>query len=326
MGRKTKISYIDSSINPVMGCTGCALYSPDPKENHCYAATLINRYRGLKGWPESFTEPEVFDHRIPQALNWPDLTGKGCEDKPWLNSYPRIVFVNDLGDGFCPDVDPHEWLTPYLERMANSPHIWLLLTKWPHRMAWYFNEEIGCVPKNFWLGTTVTYRGDGWRVEALMELDAVLWISVEPMLGEVSIGGRCRNCGSYWSKSDLLHSEGHCLTSEDCGTDEDIETVDWVVAGGESGPNARPTDSAWARRLAHQCKLGNIPFFYKQWGEWLPNDQLDGLSVAYRMGAYDCHHWTLGRASFRVGKHAAGRLLDGREWSEMPAIEQRTLF
>lgn len=116
MAIKTGVPFADSSCNPIMGCTGCELY-PD----HCYAAKLCTRYAGQKGWPKSFNEPEHFPGRIEKALKWSDLTGKPRADKPWLNNYPRIIFVNDMSDGFCPDVNPNEWLLPHLPAIAESP-------------------------------------------------------------------------------------------------------------------------------------------------------------------------------------------------------------
>jgi protein gp37 len=294
-----------------MGCTGCALFSPDPARNHCYAATLINRYQGRKGWPSSFTEPEVFDHRIPQALNWSDLTGENRPDKPWLNGYPRIVFVNDLSDGFCPDVDPHEWLTPHLERMAKSPHIWLLLTKWPERMSWYFNKEVGEVPRNFWLGTTVTGPSDEWRVRVLMDVSwgVTTWISVEPLLGPLDIG----RLFVPWGESPF---------------------PSWVAAGGESGANARPTHPEWALSLRDQCQEAGVPFLWKQWGTWLPypgegvygsgwsDDELEEYPSTWLTNAGEQLDGFLGGSSthkmFNVGKKVSGRVLDGRLWNGMP--------
>ena len=88
MGKHTGIEWADCSTNPIMGCSGCELYNPNPTLNHCYAATLCNRYAGRPGWPASFTTPEHFPGRIEKALKWPDLTGTDRPDKPWLNGYP----------------------------------------------------------------------------------------------------------------------------------------------------------------------------------------------------------------------------------------------
>jgi len=112
MGIKTNIEYCDSTINPIVGCEGCELWAagrPD-EEQHCYAATLCKRWAGKKGWPAAFDQPEYFPGRMEQALGWPDLTGKERADKPWLNGYPRLIFLNDLSDTFNSDPEPIEWL------------------------------------------------------------------------------------------------------------------------------------------------------------------------------------------------------------------------
>lgn len=82
------------------------------------------------------------------------------------------------------------------------------------------------------------------------------------------------------------------------------ERVDWVIVGGESGPNARPIHLAWAQSIRDQCQTAGVQFFFKQWGEW----------------AYDGDLPDGGERFVKVGKHAAGRLLDGREWNEYPAV------
>jgi protein gp37 len=302
-----------------MGCTGCDLYHDDPDRNHCYAASLARRWGGKKGWPESFTFPEIFDYRIPQALSWPDLTGEDRPGKPWLNGYPRVVFVNDLGDGFCPDVDPDEWLTPHLEDMAASPHVWLLLTKWPGRMAAYF-DEIGKVPLNLWPGTTVTRQRDTWRVVDLFDLPdyATTWVSAEPLLGSVDLQNvvvdKSADGNDYML--DALSGRGWFkVTCIDGNMHEPHPRggVSWVVGGGESGRNARPTDPEWARALRDQCRDAEIPWFWKQWGPFLHTSQaVPGVHYAERQPPSGDHFLKC------ADKYAAGRLLDGREHSGMP--------
>lgn len=246
MGSKTKIEYCDSTINPVMGCPGCELY-PD----HCYAAALCNRYAGRKGWPEQFNQPEHFPHRLPQALGWPDLTGRNRPDKPWLNGRPRIVFVNDLGDGFAPGVDPDEWLTPHIEAMRNSPHVWLFLTKWPERMVTYFKDKPFMT--NAWLGTTVTSWHTLARAERLKMAwgQGNLWLSAEPLLGPLNL--------EQWDPPI-------------------ISCFDWIAAGGESGAGARLSHADWFREIRDTCQIYSIPFFFKQWGGLYKHDhrKLDG--------------------------------------------------
>ena len=120
MGRKTTIPWCDSSVNPVVGCDGCELHHAGVEESHCYAARLVARYAGRPGWPASFDKPAIFAGRIEQACRWSNLTGKDRPDKPWLNGYPRTIFLGDLGDAFTESL-PADWLTPYLVPMARAP-------------------------------------------------------------------------------------------------------------------------------------------------------------------------------------------------------------
>lgn len=312
MGKETKILYCDSSDNPVVGCSGCELYSDDPAKNRCYASTLVRRYAGCKGWPKSFNEPAYFDHRIPQALSWKDLTGTDRPGKPWLNGYPRIIFVNDLSDGFCPGgVAPETWLEPHLAAMAKSPHIWMLLTKWPGRMRKFFDNHP--IPDNFWLGTSVLRQSNMWRVDQLLQMDAkVRFVSAEPLLGALDFS---QNGGPL----DVARIYG----------------VNWVAAGGESGTNARPMHPGWIRSLRDQCIDSGTPFCLKQWGEWVPNLPEAGYhnppNSGERWGTVDIEGnwfpfttaWTGDRGKYewpmvKAGKHKAGRSLDGQLWNQMP--------
>ena len=103
--------------------------------------------------------------------------------------------------------------------------------------------------------------------------------------------------------------------------------LDWVICGGESGPGARPMHPNDTRSLRDQCQGAGVPFFFKQWGEWLHESQMSsgkvlGAILRIELGLpgapRDSYEWPDGTISYRVGKKAAGRLLDGREWNEMP--------
>jgi len=99
---------------------------------------------------------------------------------------------------------------------------------------------------------------------------------------------------------------------------EDTPSLDWVIAGGESGPGARPMHPDWARSLRDQCAAAGVPFFFKQWGEWLPDRQSFDPEPYWR--ASTGHRFPDGSVAARVGKSRAGRLLDGREHSEFPGV------
>ena len=178
MGSKTKIEYCDSTGNLMAGCQGCELYNPSwpDEKNTCYAERITRIYAGNRGWPERFNKPAIFSKRIDQILSWSDLTGTDREDKPWLNGLPRIVFLNDMGDMFTESL-PLDWFNAFADKLADSPHIYLLLTKRPSRMAKYFNEKYWTyrngVPDNFWLGTSITQYSTLQRLNHLEKLAGV---------------------------------------------------------------------------------------------------------------------------------------------------------
>jgi protein gp37 len=184
-------------------------------------------------------------------------------------------------------------LAPLRERLwkliAETPALdWLLLTKRPERalksVPWGAKW-----PANVWAG--VTAENQRWalkRIPLLLDLPAaVRFLSCEPLLGPLDLG--------TW------------LTG--------ARRVDWVIAGGESGHNARPMNPEWARQLRNQCLAASVPFHFKQWGHWRPD--YPAAAPARRRVVVE---GVGGRVVtlVQLGKHAAGRDLDGRTWDELP--------
>jgi protein gp37 len=257
MGAKTNIDWCDSTINPVMGCDGCELHGPACELDSCYAAALVGRYAGLPGWPKSFDKPEFFEGRIEKACRWSDLTGTERKDKPWLNGYPRTIFLCDLADPFTESA-PQYWLGPYLARMARAPHIWIICTKRPARMRQFF-ERWGC-PPNFWLLTTVTSLATVGRIEELLRIpDAtVRGVSLEPLLCPLDL----RHINLRGDLLDALYGE---VYSEESGCIRELlPWLAWVIVGGESGAGARHMQPHWAAEIREDCWATGTAFFMKQ--------------------------------------------------------------
>ena len=229
-------------------------------------------------------------------------------------------FIMDMGDMFHPDI-PWEMITRVFNSMACTPWVtFQVLTKRPGRMA-YFAEHFGADtgvgwkqewPPNIWAGTSVESQKYAPRLDCLARVPAkVRFVSVEPMLGPVDL--------RKW------------LNPKITGIWVEDSVLSWVIAGGESGPGARPMHLDWARRLRDDCQAACVPFFFKQWGAWAPfqdNGPLPphcwyvGLDGNVRAGdAESASDWCMGK----VGKKAAGALLDGREWREMPQVMGRDL-
>jgi protein gp37 len=171
------------------------------------------------------------------------------------------------------------------ELIEKTPHLdWLLLTKRPERILatapWSDSW-----PLNVWVGTTVEdQKCADKRLQHLARVPAaVRFISAEPLLGQLDI--------ERW-----------------LGT-----SIDWVITGGESGPHARPSSPSWFRSLLIQCMQADVPFHFKQWGDWAPGQGIN--LAAARKNAREVQDGTL---MLRMGKKAAGRLLDGETWDGLP--------
>lgn len=188
------------------------------------------------------------------------------------------------------------------EEMRNSPAA---------KDAWKMADPL----PNLWLGVSVeNQQAADERVRMLLKTPAaVRFISAEPLLGSVSL--RWKDSTGFGNphpkhKHPQPDDRGRVITDEYDG----LRELDWVICGGESGPGARPMHPDWARGLRDQCAAAGVPFFFKQWGEYLPAMTDGGLdrSGAQVLNASD--------QPLRVGKHAAGALLDGVEWKQFPEV------
>lgn len=161
-------------------------------------------------------------------------------------------------------------------------------------------------------------------------MDAVC--SLEPLLGPINMRIK------YWDENETTENwsplESHSFNSDQL----QVPYLNWVIVGGESGTNARPMNPSWARSIRDQCQAAKRAFFFKQWGEWVARHTKEANSVPVLPMMDDGRHgiftadgqWRMnegeylrydnlgGQGMFRVGKKVAGRLLDGREWNEMP--------
>ncbi len=310
MSKETKIEWCDSTVNPTSGCDGCELWNGS-SVRLCYAGQL-HEARLAKSYPSkyapSFSGFRMIPGRMAAAANWPDLTGVPREDKPWLDGLPRHIFAGDMSDMFSRAVD-----FPFLMRevfdvmvsASGSRHVWMLLTKRPHRLA-EFSDRCGGLPDNCIAMTSITDQSKvKKRMPALLSVKCK-WrgLSCEPLRGPLSLGA--------------LHG------------------IHLVIAGGASGASATPSHPDWFRSLRERCATHQVPFFFKQWGEWLPICfdppgwsssadapdwhtgktssviQIDGrFQFDFQPGAMTC---------IRIGKRAAGRVLDGMEYNGFPKI------
>lgn len=177
--------------------------------------------------------------------------------EPFKWKKPRVVFVNSMSDLFHKDI-PLEYLQKVFNIMQrNSQHIFQVLTKRADVLRNYDNKGLLNWPNNIWMGVTVENKDVLNRVDKLRQTRAkVKFLSCEPLLEALP--------------------------------NLDLEGIDWVIVGGESGRGARPIRKEWVHDIREQCQAANLPFFFKQWGG--------------------------------INKKASGRLLEGNIYDEKPEI------
>lgn len=314
MGRNTKIEWTDHTFNAWYGCTKVSAAC-----KNCYAVRSAARL-GVQ-WGDGAPRRIASERMWEQPRIWNRSAGR-------KNTRHR-VFCSSLSDVF---EDRDELVEPRMRLVRlilETPHLdWLLLTKRPENIDRFWPSFQSRLPEprfpnNVWLGTTVEdQKTADERIPQLLKLDAsVHFLSCEPLLESVDL--------SHWVGMVLAAEDGRWLKA---GHPDIASTpgtwnygIDWVIAGGESGPGSRPMHPDWARRIRDQCveATSPVPFFFKQWGDWLPNDQKGRLisrrkrvlPIAKKTQALD------GPApgfSAKVGKKNAGRMIDGREWNQLP--------
>lgn len=307
MSDNSEIQWTDATWNPVTGCSkvspGCA---------HCYAETLTMRYAkswkvpGLPWTPANAAENVILKpHKLDEPLKW---------------KKPRMIFVNSMSDLFH-ELVPDDYIAEVFAVMSRAPrHVFQVLTKRPDRArelltdeTFPFQEhvkyhragiepELGGFPDlpqlawplpNVWIGTSIENRQFVDRADALRGTPAaVRFISAEPLLGPLVHNARYPDGHTGWR--DKYTTAANAAVPQ-----LDLDGIDWLIVGGESGPKHRPMEERWVLDLREACLRENLRrdpngcakagphFFFKQWGGRTPK--------------------------------SGGRLLEGREWNEMPA-------
>ena len=320
MADHTAIEWTDATWSPWEGCTKVSTAASGGGGcDNCYAEAMNRWLHKGNNWGPGASRRAYSEAHWQKPIRW-DAKAQAAGKR--MRVFPSVC------DPFDNEVDP-AWRARFFALIYCTPHLdWLLLTKRIGNAAKML-EAPGMqkvTPGNVSLGITAVNQTELDRdAPKLLRIQArVHFLSYEPALGPIEaarwlgpqcfggsvpgpggVGGvTCPRCGG---------ASGHC------------PGISWVIAGGESGPRARPAHPDWFRSLRDQCAASGVPFLFKQWGEWLPAEfpsdeecfaddgserQLEGRIRRVRVDG----HVDMAR----IGKKAAGRQLDGRTHDDYP--------
>lgn len=279
MGEITKIAWCDCTFNPWIGCSkvsaGCA---------NCYAETLMDKRMGKAQWGPSGSRVRTSEHNWRLPRRWDkaaqegrfyecldcghrefrkgqELTCSQCDSIQYRRARPRI-FCASMCDVFEDRPELIPWRLDLQQLIVDTPSLdWLILTKRPHKIMelWPCNEKMmAAQDRNVWIGVSVENGDELWRINALCNVRAaVRFLSIEPMLGPLTIGG-------WITRPRFGKPAENNLRPLEIVPRNDL--IQWVIVGGESGPGARPCNIGWIRGVVDQCKKADVPVFAKQLG------------------------------------------------------------
>jgi protein gp37 len=312
--KDSHIEWTDHTFNPWWGCEKVS-----PACDHCYAWTMDKRFKpnGKRHWGANAPRRFFGEKHWAEPLTWNRAAKKaGTRARVFCGSMCDVMekhrdFQTDLGMDLS--------RVRLCALIARTPRLtWMLLTKRPENYREMLPPSwLKEAPGNVWLGTSVEdQKTADERIPLLLQTPAaVRFVSAEPLLGPVNLGllGTIPNSSPYSLTADRL---------------------DWIVTGGESGPNARPSHPDWFRQIRDDCQAARVAYFFKQWGAWVPTTQNQWVTGhehrIFPDGDYmDWANFELGpwgdedaEEIVRVGKKAAGRELDGRTWDKFPEVSR----
>ncbi|MBM3460758.1 MAG: phage Gp37/Gp68 family protein [Armatimonadetes bacterium] len=311
MAETSKIAWTDSTFNPVIGCTKVG-----PGCDHCYAEAMDSRKRwgGVVHWGPGTPRQRTSASNWKQPLAWNRKAA--ASGKPWRVFCASLadVFDNEWPDGVREDLFRLIEQTPALT--------WLLLTKRIGNASdMMFRARGGHLPllPNVWLGATIVNQEEADRdIPKLLSTPArVRFVSYEPALEPVDWTQITeRIAASSTVTFDALHEKDKL----DRGTWR--PRLDWIIVGGESGPNARPFNIAWARYTIAQCRAAGVACFVKQLGAHVITNGIQDAGDWWprQTGLLDT-----GKGYFR--KHLVDRAgADPAEWPENFRIQEFPLL
>ena len=347
MSENSKIEWTDHTFNPWDGCQKVG-----PGCDHCYAETRNARFAGgtAINWGPAAPRRRTSPANWRKPLQW----NKAHAEFFAQHGRRQRVFCASLADVFDNAVDP-AWRADLFDLIEKTRNLdWLLLTKRIRNVMPMISEtaqrrfDLECIeaprlPDNVWLGATIVNQEEADRdIPKLLASPArVRFLSMEPLLGPVDIRSYMWPVCGWWKGPYNSYREAKAAGAE-CGLKRQALVsahacfIDWVIVGGESGHGARPMHPDWALSLRDQCAAAGVPFLFKQWGKWQIASTENGhhdFDMARNAAQWVHFDGVLTKPSWhrdgyvdaekaygmvKVGKKAAGRLLDGRTHDEFP--------
>lgn len=276
MAKNSQIEWTHHTFNPWWGCKKVS-----PACDNCYAELWAKRM-GHQLWGLAAPRRFFGDAHWREPLTW--------NEEARLNRRRERVFCASMADVFEQRKDLNNERNRLWELIDRTPNLdWLLLTKRPQnieRISPWGKEW----PTNVWLGTSIENQTLAEkRLPFLLKVPAsVRFLSCEPLLGQVNL--------RPWFDRKGYH------------------TIDWVIAGGESGGSSRPMHPDWPTSLLHQCLDFKVPFHFKQWGQWVPSELIQKSMNPRLLELHDERPIEM----VRMSKKLTGRVLEGTTWNQVP--------
>jgi protein gp37 len=300
MGDTTSISWSNATWNPWHGCAkvsaGC---------KNCYM------FREKKQYGQDPTLVVRSKTKFDDPLKW---VSRGRA--------PKYCFTCSWSDFFIAQADP--WRSEAWDIIRQTPEItYQILTKRPERISMGLPDDWGAGYPNVWLGVSCENQQTvDERIPLLIDTPAaVRFISAEPLLGPI----RLDECAPYTLMGDDSNPGVMNAFNSACYHPLTVigapvmlgnsNGISWVIAGGESGPGARPMHPGWIRSLRDQCLEAAVPFFFKQWGEYAP---IEIVKAKFTANIPAHVEFPDGTKAMKFGTKASGATLDGRLWQEFP--------
>lgn len=276
MGKNSHIEWTHHTFNPWWGCKKVS-----PACDNCYAE-LWARRMGHQLWGTDSPRRFFTDSHWREPFTW--------NEEARLTGHRQRVFCASMADVFERRSDLNSQRERLWQLIESTPHLdWLLLTKRPQNVARFVPWGTNW-PLNVWLGTSVENQAIAEkRLPFLLRSPATIrFLSCEPLLGPLNLREWFRRDGFY--------------------------PIDWIIAGGESGAASRPMHPDWISSLLHQCHDFEVPFHFKQWGQWVPVQNIQG-AVRPRLIELDNERPV---EMVKISKKLAGRTLEGVTWDGVP--------